>query len=448
MKDDVFSSCPSGSIAHVSEAEKNAQLTRMVETEGGSAPEFPANIRATGIDKLVLQDLALKTAHTVSQITTESAAHRLHLPQAIAAELLEQLRSDQLLETLGQDGPFGYRYAITQRGRERASHLLEISGYIGPAPVSLEAYGAMLEWQTSKDPRVSPDEVKSALSELVLPEEAVQIAGLAISSGRSLFLSGPPGNGKTSLGRNLHNVMHGDMWLPHCIAVENNIIRLFDPHCHDVAEHAVGKHQSIDHRWVKVRRPFIVAGGEMTLESLDLAYLSALRYYEAPLHMKANGGMFLIDDFGRQHVEPHELLNRWIIPLEHRIDFLTLHTGQKIQVPFLLMLIIATNLDPKDVTDPAFLRRIGYRLRVQPPTPELYVRIFEAYAARCGMTAGKDFTSRVIERYRASNRELRACEPRDLIERVRDICRHRDQPMALNDELLNLAWDGYFGTNA
>jgi predicted ATPase with chaperone activity len=183
----------------------------------------------------------------------------------------------------------------------------------------------------------------------------------------------------------------------------------------------------------------------MTLESLDLAYLPALKYYEAPLHMKANGGTFLIDDFGRQRVEPHELLNRWIIPLEHQIDFLTLHTGQKIQVPFLLMLIIATNLDPKDVTDPAFLRRLGYRARLSAPTEELYAKIFQQYAARCGLTLERALIEHILARYRASQREMRACEPRDLIERVRDICNHSGQKLTIDTKLMDLAWEGYFG---
>jgi len=424
-----------------------SHLPNMLETEDGPAPEAPTNVDATGVSKSILLDLALKTAHVMPSITTESAAQSMHLTQMVVAGLLEQLRADLLLEVQGKDGPFGYRYTISQRGRERASRLLEVSGYIGPAPVSLDAYKEMLEMQMAKSPDVSAERVKSVLSELVLSDEAIQVAGLAISSGRSLFLSGPPGNGKTSLGHQLHKALQGDLWIPHCIAVDNNIIRLYDPQCHHKVEHASSKHQVMDKRWVKIQRPFIVAGGEMTLESLDLAYLAGSRYYEAPLHMKANGGTFLIDDFGRQHVAPDELLNRWIIPLEHRIDFLTLHTGQKIQVPFLMMLVIATNLDPKDVTDPAFLRRIGYRLHVPTPTPEVYTSIFMHYAAHHNIEVPAEVMKGILARYASSRRELRCCEPRDLIERVRDICRHRGQEMRLNDELLGLAWQGYFGND-
>ncbi|MDE3061206.1 MAG: hypothetical protein KGJ06_09360 [Pseudomonadota bacterium] len=425
--------------------ENSPYLPKMIEAEGGHAPEAPATLKATGIDRTDLLDLALKTAHLLPQLSTESAATRMRLPRALAAELLEQLRGDMLLEALGQENPFSTRYAISQRGRERADRLMEVSGYVGPAPVSLDAYRAMLEWQDAHTPHVSPETVKTVLAGLVLTDEATEIAGLAISSGRSLFLSGPAGNGKTSLGRQLHRALSGDLWIPYCIAVDSNIIRLFDEHCHEEVPVAAEKHHPIDQRWIKVKRPFVVAGGEMTLASLDLAYLEAQRYYEAPLHMKANGGTFLIDDFGRQHVEPHELLNRWIIPLENKIDFLTLHSGQKIEVPFLLMLIIATNLDPKDVTDPAFLRRLGYRLKLEAPSAELYSRIFIQYAAQYDLKVPPEILARLLKRYADTGRELRACEPRDLIERVGDICKLRGIPPALTDEFLDLAWRGYFG---
>jgi hypothetical protein len=418
----------------------------MVQTENGLAPAAPVKASDTGVDVQVLADLALKAAYTVPQFNTEWAARRLHLPQALVGELLEQLRTEHLLDILGQAGPFGYRYAITQRGRERASRLLEISGYIGPAPVSLDAYTAMLEWQMSHAPPVSPDDVAVALSGLVLTEEAALAAGLAVSSGRSLFVYGPSGNGKTSLGRMLHNALLGEIWIPHCISIDHIIIRIFDAHLHQATDLAADQRWSADQRWVKCRRPLIVGGGEMTLEAFDLIYSPSLRYYEAPLHVKANGGTFLIDDFGRQRIEPHELLNRWIIPLEHQIDYLTLHTGQKIQVPFREMLIIATNLSPADVTDPAFLRRMGYRLCLDRPTPERYARIFERYAESVGVKPSPDLVAHLLARYQAEGRDLRCCEPRDLIERAHDICRFRGEPLQLNEQLLKLAWGGYFGT--
>jgi hypothetical protein len=187
-------------------------------------------------------------------------------------------------------------------------------------------------------------------------------------------------------------------------------------------------------------------GGELTLEHFDLTFSAAARYYEAPVHLKANGGLFVVDDFGRERIQPQQLINRWITPLEHQIDYLTLHTGQKIQVPLKLMLILATNLSPESVTDPAFLRRLGYRLHLGEPAPEQYARIFERYAGDQGVAAAPDLIARLLDRYRAEGRELRCCEPRDLIERAGDICKYRGRPLELSDEVMNLAWIGYFGT--
>jgi hypothetical protein len=424
-------------------------LPKMIAIGDVAAPAAPMKVADTGLDGLLVQELALKAAATVPQFNTEWAARKLHLPQQLLGDVLEQLRVDHLLDVLGQAGPFGYRYAITQRGRETADRLLEISGYVGPAPVSLAAYVAMIECQLARTVPPTVEQVAEATASMVLTDEAQLMAGLAASSGRSLFVFGPAGNGKTTLGRQLHSALSGDIWIPHCINIDSNIIRIFDGQIHQEVQDPAGDgNWQVDRRWVRIRRPMIVAGGEMTLDSCDLIYSRALRFYEAPLHVKANGGMFLIDDFGRQRVEPHELLNRWIIPLEDRIDYLTLHTGQKVQVPFLLFLIIATNLRPEDVTDPAFLRRMGYRLHLDKPSPQRYQEIFERYAASCGAPISPGLFAHLFDRYQAEQRELRCCEPRDLIERARDICRFRGQPLVLSDTLLDLAWAGYFGTSA
>jgi predicted ATPase with chaperone activity len=422
-------------------------LPRMIPLGAGMAPAAPAEVRDTGVDRGTLLDLALKTAATVPQLNTEWAARELRLPQAVASELLDQLRGDHLLEVLGQAGPFGYRYAISGRGRERAARLLEVSGYVGPAPVALGAYTALLEWQLAHTPRVTASDVSAALADLVLTPDTTQLAGLAISSGRSLFIFGPSGDGKTSLGQMLHNALQGEIWIPHALVVDQSVIRVFDPQLHQVADMPIEQPWSIDQRWVRIRRPLIIGGGELTLASLDLDYSPTLRYYEAPLHLKANGGTFLLDDFGRQRVAPNDLLNRWIIPLESRVDYLSLHTGQKIQVPFRLMLIVATNLDPEEVTDPAFLRRMGYRMCLDVPSQERYVTIFQRYAAHCGLDVPPGLLDQLLQRYYREGRELRCCEPRDLIERVRDICAFRGQSPELNEELLFLAWKGYFGTS-
>jgi len=424
-------------------------LPKMIAIDDVLAPAAPTNTAETGLDTQFVHELALKMAATVSQFTSEWAARKLHLPQQLLGDVLEQLRVERLLEVLGQAGPFGYRYAITQRGRDAAARLLEISGYVGPAPVSLAAYTAMIEWQLAQLPSPTIEQVAEATAEMVLTDEARLTAALAASSGRSLFVFGPAGNGKTTLGRQLHHALSGDIWIPHCISIDSNIIRIFDSHVHQEVDTLAGAAGwQVDRRWVRIRRPMIVAGGEMTLDSCDLIYSRSLRFYEAPLHVKANGGMFLIDDFGRQRVEPRDLLNRWIIPLEHQIDFMTLHTGQKVQIPFRLLLIIATNLSPEDVTDPAFLRRMGYRLFLDKPSSEQYSAIFQRYAARWGATVSPQALAHLLNRYRAEGREPRGCEPRDLIERARDICRLRGQPLVLNEAMLDLAWAGYFSTSA
>jgi hypothetical protein len=408
-------------------------------------PTAPGMLRDYDVDIDDLADLTLRAAASAAQFNTEWMSQTIHIPQAQTGEILDRLRSELLLETLGEAGPFGYRYSVSKRGREQAERLYAVSGYIGPAPVSLAVYSATLPWQIKRCPEVTPDGVIKAFEGLDIPRDAAHLAGLAVSSGRSLFLFGPPGNGKSTLGRKMHNALQGEIWIPHALEVDGTVIRLFDPQCHEEVDDPIDQGWRIDRRWVRIRRPLVIAGGEMTLEQLDLAYHTGLRRYEAPMHLKANGGTLLIDDFGRQRVAITELLNRWIIPLETGTDFLTLQSGQKIQVPIHQRLILSTNLSPEDVTDPAFLRRMGYRLHLDKPSPSAYTRIFQSYAAGCGVKIELSQIQRLLARYEADQRELRACEPRDIIERARDICHYQGRPFVLSDEVIDLAWTGYFG---
>jgi hypothetical protein len=420
---------------------------KRVEVGGLLAPEVPAILGDAAVAPEVIRDLVLKTAYVVTNFTTEWAVGRLRLPVHIVAAMLEEMKRDRLVEVLGTSGAFGYRYAITDHGRGRAVRLLEVSGYVGPAPVSVDAYASMLEWQLARLPKLAPHEVGAALSDLVLPPHVTELAGLAASSARSLFIHGPPGNGKTSLGHLIHDAFRGDIWIPHCVAVDSNIIRIFDPQCHEAVPLPFSKEEAagIDHRWVLIHRPLIVAAGELTMDSLDLSYSRARGYYEAPMHVKANGGTFLLDDFGRQRIEPRQLLNRWVFPLEHGFDYLTLQTGQKVTVPFRQMLIICTNLDPNEVMDPAFLRRMGYRLYLDNPSAQTYGEIFDRYAIKSGAAVPPSTVAWLIERYAAEGRPLRSCEPRDLIERARDFCAFHGRPFQIDEEVLDLAWRGYFG---
>ena len=424
---------------------------RMIEVgDQGFAPKAPTELTETGVDPEVLLDLTLKLAFTVPRLTTQWAAEKLCLPLQIVSELFEQLRADQLVEMLGHSGPFKSRFTITGRGSERARRLFEISGYVGPAPVSLESYTTNLDWQFQHLPDPTQQQVNDAISDLVLPDHVVQVSGLAMQSRRSLFLFGPPGNGKTALGHLLHDAAGGDFWIPHCIGVGQNIIRVFDMECHEpvgATDKPRERGVQIDRRWVQIRRPFVVVGGELTVEALDLVFSPNLGYYEAPLHFKANGGTFLLDDFGCQRIAPETILNRWIHPLERGIDFLTLQTGQQLEVPFRQMLIVSTNLDVNNVMTPAFLRRMGYRVHMADPSADRYKEIFHAYASRDGSNVPSDVIDGLIARYQRENRPMHCCEPRDLVERARDICNYRNQPLTLDQDTLKLVWHGYFGSD-
>jgi hypothetical protein len=425
--------------------EKDPNLPPMGRLGDVVCPRAPQTIAEARLDDGVLVELALKFVFTMNRFTTERLAERLHVAPAVGIDVATQLATEGLIEETMSGTPGKPVYRITDRGRQQAERAMEVCAYLGPTPVSLDAYSAMLRWEFTHTPQVKPKHVTAALAGLVLNPQAVELAGLAVSSGRSLFVYGPSGNGKSSLGRQIHSALQGDVWIPHSISIRNSVIRLFDEQVHQRVEFSGYNTPTIDRRWVRVRRPMVVVGGELTLDYLDLVYSPALRYYEAPPHLKANGGVFLVDDFGRERVSPHQLLNRFITPMEYNFDYFTLSTGQKIQVPLRQVLIIATNLSLDTVTDPAFLRRMGYRLCLEAPTPEQYARIFNAYAAKHGVAVAPEVLDGLLERYRSQDRELRACEPRDLIERARDISRFRGVALDLSPEVLDLAWSGYFG---
>jgi hypothetical protein len=420
---------------------------KLVEIDGVLGPERPSTLADVGLQPQILYDLALKLAFTRAQFSTDYAASQLCLPLSVVTDILENLRVERLIEALGMDGPLNYRFAITGKGREWGEHLMSISAYVGAAPVSLDAYNSLLEWQLKQLHDTTKEQVAESIAPLVLPEDVAHVAGLAVSSTRSLFLFGPAGNGKTTLGGFLHQSLQGELWVPYCFLVDNDIIRVHDPRCHVSAPTGLSPdaERGFDARWVRIKRPFIVVGGELTLESLDLIYDTARGYYEAPLHFKANGGLFLHDDLGRQRTDPLTLLNRWIVPLENEIDYLNLRTGQQIRVPFRQMLIISTNIDPEKVITPALLRRMGYRLYLGYPSEEHYEETFRRYAARYDLEVPDGLIAHLLDRYKTHGRPLRFCEPRDLIERARDICRFRREPDKLTEETLAIAWIGYFG---
>ena len=389
-------------------------------------PPVPLKAENTQLDYGFLADLALKTVYADANCTTERAAQKLKLSMPVTEDLLQHLYREKFIEIRGLISFGNNRYGMLDRGWQRAQQLLDMNGYIGPAPVSLPAYTEMMLRQSAARDPVQPEAVSSAMSGLILPESTVQTLGLVANSRRSLFMTGPSGNGKTTIATALHGAQRGEIWIPYAIEVDGQVIKVFDLHSHQAV--ALNGVERYDERWVRIKRPIVIVGGEMTIETMDLIYST-----------------LVIDDFGRQRVDPHDLLNRWIVPLEGRIDYLTLHTGKKIEVPFEQLLIFATNLDPSDLVDDAFLRRMGYRLYVNAPDREMYTTIFQQFVEASGFAYDAKHLDYVFRLYEADKRPLRGCEPRDLIQRCADLCKYERRSLELSNELLNLAWKNYFG---
>src|SRR6266536_1683139 len=407
-------------------------------------PPIPEELADTDVPESFLQDLALRHLATLSAPTTASIAERLYLPHSLTEELLNRLYHEKLIEIRERRGLGGALYAMLDRGWERVARLEAQCGYQGPAPVSLDDYKHLMRLQAVPFRAATMETVRTAFRDLVLPESLLQTLGCVINSRSSLFLTGLPGTGKTAVSERMNKALFGFIWIPYAIEVDGQIIRLFDSHCHrQVPEKA----SAIEHdrRWVEIERPLIIVGGELTLENTDLAWSETARFYEAPFQLKSNGGTLVIDDFGRQRVEAEELLNRWIMPLERRVDFLTLHNGKKIEVPFEQLVIFSTNVEEKDLVDEAFLRRMGYRARMELPSEEVYTEIFRRAAVDRGIAVGQDSLDYVLRKYSTEGRQRRSCEPRELLNRVTDICVFQGSQPMLTPELLDQAWGNYFG---
>ncbi|HVM61732.1 MAG TPA: ATP-binding protein [Verrucomicrobiae bacterium] len=385
----------------------------------------------------------MKTLSIDAKGTTASVSESVKLGLVITDTVLQQLYRENLIEMKGSIALHNNRYRMLERGWARVSQLMSVCSYVGPAPVTLESYTRMIVNQMRGRPPVTKDVLDQTLSHLVLPENVKRTLGVVLSSGRSLFLSGPPGNGKTAIARALVDAITQALWIPYAIEVDGQVIRVFDRHVHHPEK---SDDDDFDPRWVRVRPPLLVVGGELTIESLDLVATETPRFYEAPFQLKANGGVLLVDDFGRQRCSAKQLLNRWIIPLENRVDSLTLSTGKKIDIPFEQLIVFATNLTDTDLVDEAFMRRMGYRLSVSRPSWPTYTEIFRRTAADYGLTVDDRSIERLGKRYKAEDRVPNACEPRDLIVRAADLCHFEHQELTLTDEILAMAWDGYFGT--
>jgi hypothetical protein len=418
---------------------------------GSFVPKAPRTVKDTGLNLGFLTDLALKILYFESYLSGRDLSERMALPFAgVLDKVLEFLKRERLCEVRGASGMSGfseanYEYILTSRGREMARDAQERSEYAGPTPVPLEAYNESIVAQGLKDVAVHQRHLRQALAHLVLSEVTFEQIGPAVNSGRSIFLFGPPGNGKTSIAEAIGSLlMEGDIFIPYAVEVEGQIIKVYDNVNHVPVE-AGAEMRGVDPRWLRIRRPFIIVGGELTLEALDLVYDVDNKYYEAPFQMKANGGIFLVDDFGRQQVRPRDLLNRWIVPLEKRIDFLTLHTGRKIEIPFEVLIVFSTNLAPKDLVDEAFLRRIRHKIEVTDPDWDGYREIFRRVCHDKDISLDDRALAYLIqEHYIKARRPPRACHARDLVDQIIDIAEYLNTRPALSKELIDRAADSYF----
>ncbi len=427
-----------------------------------NAPFIPPpvmSIEDTGLSALWLQDLILKIMYFQGYLTGYKVAEEVALPfSGIVDQMMDALKREKLIEVRSSQmglGEGAYLYAITSMGIARAREALDRSQYAGPAPVPLDVYNDACRRQARGRMTITNRIMHQVLSNMVLSEKSYQTLGPAVNSGTSIFLYGPPGNGKTSIARAVGNlIMTQNIYIPYAIYVDGQVIKVYDNVNHQTAPEQDATAQGTgslrsgarrDPRWLRIRRPFIVTGGELSLAGLDLVFDDTLKFYEAPFQVKANGGILLIDDFGRQQVRPRDLLNRWIVPLENRIDFLALHTGRKVEVPFDVLVIFSTNLPPRDLVDEAFLRRLRHKIEIGDPTYEEYREIFRRVASGKGVTYSDQGLAYLLQEwYIKRNRKLRASHPRDLCDQIIDIARYLNTEPTMSRELLDRAADSYF----
>jgi predicted ATPase with chaperone activity len=426
-----------------------AQQTSTTPTAASFIPPTPTSISETGLGEGFLVDLALKVMYFEGNLSGYELAERMKLPYTgVVDQVLEFLKREKLCEVKGAGGfaEAAYQYAISEKGRAMGREALARSQYAGPAPVTLAAYSEAIRRQPLGKVIVHQRAMRQALSHLVIDEDTFAQLGPAVNSGRSIFLFGHPGNGKTVIAESIGRMVMGDaMYIPYALEVAGQVIRVFDNVNHVMAENPDPKSRSHDPRWVYVHRPVIITGGELTLETLDLVYDETNKYYEAPYQMKANGGMLMIDDFGRQQARPRDLLNRWIVPLEKRVDYLTLHTGRKIEIPFDVLIVFSTNLAPRDLVDEAFLRRIRHKIEIEDPSWDEYREIFRRVCtAKDVPYEDRGLAYLIQEHYLKPRRPKRACHPRDLVDQLVDIARYLNVPATLSQDLIDRACEAYF----
>ncbi len=409
-------------------------------------PPVAKTLEETGLTTVVLEDLIFKILLGKGAMNGRDISNDLCLHFSVVEPILSDLKGRLLLFHKSNSGVGDFLYMLTETGQEKAMIAREISAYAGAAPVPFEDYLYGIECQSIRNEKPDYAVLANAFKDLIFDAKLFDTIGPAINSGRGLFLYGEPGNGKTTIAEKLAMCFSNDIFIPKAIYVEGQILQLYDPQNHQPV--ASGNANALiaryDQRWIEIKRPAVMVGGELTMDALEIKFNPTLRVSEAPLQMKANGGVFLIDDFGRQRVSHIDLLNRWIVPLEKRVDFLLLPNGQKISVPFDELIIFSTNLDPKSLVDDAFLRRIPYKIHVKDPTEAEFKQIFGMLCKKYGIAYEEDKVNYLIQKHYAGKRPFRGCQPRDLLEQILNSSSYRRVAPVLTEDLLDMACRNYF----
>ena len=422
----------------------------------------PQTIDETGLDFSLVLDLVVKSIYFAGRPAARQIAAQLALSFNALDEVFQFLKREQLAEVVGSSGMGEqlYQYSLSQKGLEKAEEALARNQYVGPAPVPFEVYLEVLRHQSIRQIRISPDVVDQALSHLVLDDTVAAALGPAVNSSRSMLLYGGSGNGKSTITTAIGKMLPGEVLIPYAVDVNGTIVKVFDPRVHQeipaekqaerrAAEAPSGPSNGADRRrdrrWVVARRPMITAGGELTLKDLELRYSPQSQFYIAPLQWKANSGILIVDDFGRQMIQPKELLNRWIVPMEERVDHLSLHTGDMVEVPFDVLLIFSTNLHPSQLGDEAFFRRIRHKIEIPDPSREQFVEILARVCQHREIVLDPDAALYLVDHYYDRlARGFKGCHPRDIVELVVDICAYHGETPAFTRRHLDQACNSYF----
>lgn len=419
------------------------------DVNGDFFPSEPQSIAEAGISESIVEELISKFLMAKGEASIRQISSQIGVAFQIVEKIISRLKQEQLLAYIDQAALNDYICKLSEQGRERARRYSESCSYFGAAPVKFESYVSSVKAQTITNQSPNEEDLRRAFSDLLIDQDMMRKLGPAVNSGRGMFLFGYPGNGKTSIAERITAAFGPYVWIPRAVTIDRDIVRVFDPMQHVEAplEQAAGylSDSKCDNRWVRIKRPTIVVGGELTMEHLEIQYNPNTGISEAPVQMKSNTGLLLIDDFGRQRMSVDELLNRWIVPLEKRYDFLNTSNGKKVQVPFDQLVIFSTNLEPKDLVDDAFLRRIPYKIEVPDPSVENFVKLFAIMCKVFKIEFRPDLMEYLLEKhYFPTKRPLRNCHPRDLLLQVQNFCKYKRQPVLLTEETLDFACENYF----